>query len=61
MQMSDAAIAARRRYKSEWRARNADHVREYAREWRKNNPEKILANNARYWEKKAKEYEQKTR
>ena len=57
MQMSDAAIAARRRYKSEWRARNADHVKEYAREWRKKNPEKIQAINARYWEKKAGEHE----
>ncbi len=61
MQMSDAAIAARRRYKSEWRARNADHVKEYAREWRKKNPEKIQAINARYWEKKAGEHAQRAR
>lgn len=27
----------------------------YAREWRKNNPDKVKAANARYWEKKAAE------
>ena len=31
-------------------ARNA-----YAREWRRNNPDKVKAANARYWEKKAAE------
>ena len=56
MQMSEAAIAARRRYKSEWRSRNVEHIRSYARKWRESNPEKIDAANARYWEKKAREY-----
>lgn len=36
--MNDAAKAAARQYKREWRARNPDKVRQY---------------NARYWEKKA--------
>ena len=61
MQMSEAAIAARRRYKSEWRSRNAEHIKEYAREWRRSNPEKIGAANARYWEKKAREYADRDR
>ena len=25
----------------------------YAKEWRKNNPEKVAASNRRYWERKA--------
>lgn len=25
----------------------------YAKEWRKNNPEKVAANNRRYWQRKA--------
>lgn len=29
--------------------------RQYQRDWRKNNPEKVAAIQARYWEKKAKE------
>jgi len=28
--------------------------REYARQWRLNNPDKVRANLARYWERKAK-------
>ena len=30
--------------------------REYQREWRKANPDKVRATNRRYWEKKAREY-----
>lgn len=32
--------------------------REYQRQWRRNNPDKIRATNRRYWEKKAREYRQ---
>ena len=30
--------------------------REYQRQWRAMNPDKVRANNRRYWEKKAQEY-----
>lgn len=40
--MSEAAIAARRKYK-----------REYMRKWRAANKDKVAANNRRYWERKA--------
>ena len=36
------------------KARNA-----YARKWRKDNPDKVKKHNERYWEKKAKEIENK--
>ena len=31
--------------------------REYLREWRRRNPEKVRENNRRYWERKAEELE----
>lgn len=41
---------------------SADDVRtakrEYDRQWRKNNPDKVRAKNRRYWEKKAREQSQ---
>lgn len=40
--MSDEARAAMRTYK-----------REYMRRWRAANPDRVQANNARYWQKKA--------
>lgn len=43
MNQSEAAIQARR---------------EYQRQWRKANPDKVRENNRRYWEKKAREYSQ---
>lgn len=36
-----------------------DAMKQYMREWRKNNKEKIDKYNAQYWEKKAKEAEVK--
>ena len=33
--------------------------REYQRQWRRNNPDKIRATNRRYWEKKAREYRER--
>lgn len=30
--------------------------REYQRQWRRNNPDKVREHNRRYWEKKAREY-----
>ena len=32
--------------------------RQYMREWRKKNPERVKANNRRYWERKAKELQE---
>lgn len=40
--MSEAAREEQRKYK-----------REYMRKWRAANPERVKANNARYWERKA--------
>lgn len=33
--------------------------RQYQREWRRNNPDKVKAQNDRYWEKKGREYIEK--
>lgn len=46
--LSAAARDARRKYK-----------REYMRKWRAANPDRVKANNARYWEKKATEFKTK--
>ena len=45
--MSEVAIAAQRKYK-----------REYMRRWRAEHPEKVQANNRRYWERRALREEQ---
>lgn len=36
-----AAKAAKAAYMREWRAKNKEHVKEYRKNWRKNNPEKV--------------------
>lgn len=71
MAMSEAALAARRRYKKEWRQRNAERVRAYQKDWYaahpekrreyyrtfcKRHPEKRREYEERYYEKKAGEY-----
>lgn len=58
--LTDAGLAARREYTSDWRKRNAERIREYNRNWRKANSEKLNEYN-RNWRKrhpgKTKEYQ----
>lgn len=49
MGMSEAAKEARRLY-----------MKEYLREWKRKNPEKVKEHNERYWERKAKQAEKAT-
>ena len=44
VQLSDAALEARRKY---------------LREWKRNNPDKVRAHHVNYWERKARENEQR--
>lgn len=57
-EMLEAAVAARRRYKQEWRKKNRERIRRYNRRWAHDNPEKIRLSQMRYWAKKAAEHEQ---
>lgn len=47
-----AAAAYHREYMREYRANNAERIRARQREWRKNNPEKVREYQERYWAKK---------
>lgn len=55
--ITDEARAARRAYMKEYRERLSREEkarrREYAKQWRKNNPDKVKAITARYWNKRA--------
>jgi hypothetical protein len=51
----EAAVAARRKYRAQWREKNRQRIREYNRRWAKNNPEKIRQSQMRYWAKRAAE------
>lgn len=51
--MSNAAIAARRKYQNQWAKDNRERRNEAQRRWRKENPEKVKAANRRYREKRA--------
>jgi hypothetical protein len=51
----EAAVAARRRYKQEWRERNRERIRRYNRQWARDNREKVRLSQMRYWAKKAAE------
>ena len=53
MEMSNAAIAARRKYQNQWAKDNRERRNEAQKRWRKENPEKVKAANRRYWEKRA--------
>lgn len=53
MEMSSAALAARREYQNQWAKNNRDRRNASQKRWRKKNPEKIKAANRRYWEKRA--------
>ena len=53
MPMTDKAKAARREYQREYKRRNAERINAYNRAWRKANPEKARQYNQNYWTKKA--------
>ena len=55
--MTEAAKEAQKAYAREYKRRNRERLNEYQRKWRKNNPDKVKAATARYWEKKAQESE----
>lgn len=54
--MDDTIKNAKKQYWAEYREKNRDHLREYCRIWRQNNPDKVKAAQDRFWSKKACEY-----
>ena len=46
-------LEARRKYDAEYRAKNREKLNSYARNWRKENPDKVKANKEAYWDRKA--------
>lgn len=48
-------LEARRKYDAEYRAKNREKLNSYARQWRKDNPDKVKANKEAYWDGKAEE------
>ena len=51
--MTDEARKARNAYAREYRQRNLKQIREYQRQWRADNKDKVKVNNDRYWERKS--------
>lgn len=51
--MSESALAERRKYQNQWAKDNRERRNEALKRWRKENPEKVKAANRRYWEKRA--------
>ena len=60
MQLSEEARVAKREYNRQYRERNAEKINAAARKWRADNPEKCAAITARYWQKKAEQFEEET-
>lgn len=50
---SPEALALKRKYAAEWRARNREHIRAYQRKWYKDHPGKNAEYQRNYWEKLA--------
>lgn len=55
MALSEKAKAARREYHRQWRAKNREKVNAYQKKWREENPEKFQEYVENSWEKKASE------
>lgn len=55
-ELTDEAREARRAYHKEYSIKNRARLNEYHKAWRRDNPEKVSAAQARYWERKAKDY-----
>jgi hypothetical protein len=52
--MSDAAKEKQREYNREYRKKNREKLNAYMREWKKKNPDKVLEHKINHWERKAK-------
>lgn len=59
MNLSEKAVEARREYQRQYRKRNSEKILARQRKWRKENPEKAREYISRYWERKAQEAEEK--
>lgn len=53
--LKEAAAEARRAYQREYRAKNKQKLDEYAKQWRKDHPDKLKEYEAKHWMKKAME------
>lgn len=51
------AAAYHREYMKQYRKENAEKLRQKQNEWRKNNPDRVREYRKRYWEKKLAELE----
>lgn len=51
--MNDLAEKLQREYYREYRQKNRERINAYNRQWRKENPEKTKEYQERYWKKKA--------
>lgn len=51
---AEERVLKKREYKREWRAKNRDRLRKYHKKYREENRERIAATQARYWQKQAK-------
>lgn len=49
--MESKAKEAKRIYNRQYRAKNAERLRQYHKEWSRNNPDKVKAAQIRYWQK----------
>lgn len=52
-EVAELAKELRNQYAREYRAKNAERIRDYNREWHKNHPGKANEYYKRHWEKKA--------
>ena len=53
MNLTDEAIKARRNYSRQWREKNRDRIRAYSAAWREKNRDRLKEYNNAYWERKA--------
>jgi len=53
--MNEKAREARRETQRRYREKHREELKEYRKQWARENPEKIAAQRARYWNKKAEE------
>ena len=51
--MTKAALEAKREYDRQYRKNNRERVNEYQRKWRENNRDKQKNSNIQYWERVA--------
>ena len=56
--MNEKALAAKREYYRQWRAKHREEINEYHRQWRKNNKDNVKQHQERYYMKKAKQQEE---